>query len=174
MWFRIFVGGIATYIVYSYINDIEIRDKNYTKPLGNMPANANKLAETIVDQGSKELGGVTGEELRQLKIDAFKLLAEGAVEQRNLEMKKVREQISYLFLAVSYIMKQKGLSYDELEAKFAMKFPDCEIKKFQAIIESAARSNPNLFNKAYHTILNFLTPAQGRPDARPSNSVARL
>jgi hypothetical protein len=167
---KVFIGGLATYIVYSYINDMKIRDEKYTKPLAKMPANANDLAEAIVDQASKELGGATAEELRQMKIAAFKLLAEGAVEQRNFEMEKVRGEISYLFLGVSYVMKQQGLSFAEIEAKFAKAFPDCEIKKFQAIIDSAARSNPNLFRKAVSTVCNFYA---GKP-APPTKHVAKL
>jgi hypothetical protein len=58
-----------------------------------------------------------------------------------------REKISCLGQFLSWFMKQKGLTYEQIEEKYRKQFPQDEQHKFEEIIQSASRANPNVFEK---------------------------
>lgn len=150
--------GTAAYSTYSLLrSDPQIRDQVYTKPLSTMPGNAKELLGEMLDAAIREKGGsgkVGDNQISALRLELLEMLAQGAVEQRNQEMKVTREQISYLGQFLSWFMKQKGLSYEQIEEKFRKQFPASEQQKFEEIIASASRANPNVMNKLIGKVTN--------------------
>ena len=142
---------VLTKVSYDLLNDIRIRDRVYTQPLKTMPANAKQLIDEMMAEAAKDKS-LSAEQLGQIEKGIYKMLSEGAVEQRNFEMKKTREMISYVGLFLSWFMKQKGLSYEQIQAKYLKEFSVSEREGHLKIIESAAGSNSDLLGKFYITL----------------------
>ncbi|MFZ5600985.1 MAG: hypothetical protein ACOY7J_00905 [Pseudomonadota bacterium] len=142
---------VITKVSYDLLNDIRIRDRVYTQPLKTMPANAKQLIDEMMAEAAKDKS-LSTDQLAQIEKGIYKMLSEGAVEQRNFEMKKTREMISYVGLFLSWFMKQKGLSYEQIQAKYIKEFSVSEREGHLKIIESAAGSNSDLMGKFYYTL----------------------
>ena len=153
----------AAYVLLSLFNDSLIRDEVYTNPLSRMPENARALIKEILT-AAVEGGNLTSGQILTIEKHIYRMMSEGAVEQRNFEMEKTRAAISYSGLFLSWFMKNKGLTYVQIQAKYEREFPDDERKMHLKIIESAARSNPNLFAKLFDTLkkkTGLVTPKPG-------------
>ena len=132
-------------------NDMAIRSREYTEPLKTMPENALKLMEEMLAEAAKDKS-LSSEQMSQVETGIYRMLSEGAVEQRNFEMKQVREKISYLGLFLSWFMKQEGLTYAQVQAKYERDFSLSERAKHMKIIQSASGTNKNLLGKFYLTL----------------------
>lgn len=145
------IVAVATFAGYRLCGDSSIRESTYTRPLATMPGNVRDLVISMIDAAANEARNagsrLEDSEIQSLRLDLYKMMAEGAVEQRNWEMQMTREQISYIGRFLSWFMKQKGLSYAQIEQKYAQQFGQDELGKFQEIINSASRSNPSVFSK---------------------------
>jgi hypothetical protein len=151
MFFGLLALGIVAYSAYSLRQDAQTRETTYTQPLKTIPGNANSLVSEMIDVAvaeAEEKGSPLSDgDVAELRLELMKLMSVGAVEQRNVEMRMTREQISYLGAFLSWFMKQKGLTYEQLEDKYEKLFPQSEIDKYEEIIKSASRANPNVFEK---------------------------
>jgi hypothetical protein len=116
-----------------------------------MMKNAKELVATIVENDIAEIsrakGSISDEEKIKIQLSACEILAQGSVEQRNWEMNAVRKKISCLGRLFSWFLKQRGLSYKEIEEKYKKEFVGDDQGIYWEIISSAARTNPDLFNK---------------------------
>lgn len=139
------------------LNDAKTREAEYTKPLATMPANAKVILDAVVANDiaeSTQAAGrsISAEDKEKIILSALKMLAEGSVAQRNWEMNAVRKKISNLGYLFSWFLKQKGLSYEEIEKKFSTDFNEDKKEAYLSIIASAARSNPDLYKKFFGKI----------------------
>lgn len=132
-------------------NDKKIREREYTVPLSNMPGNIDALAREMMEAAAQERN-LTVEQRRTIESEIYKMLGEGAVLQRNHELTKTREKISYFGYFLSWFMKNKGLSYEQIQAKYSKDFAEGDIALHKKIIEAASRSNNDLFKKFIGTI----------------------
>jgi predicted transposase YbfD/YdcC len=132
-------------------NDARIREEKYTRPLSTMPENVKALIKEMTEAASKEKG-ITQEQLTQIEAEIYQMMSEGAVAQRNFEMEKTRDEISAVGYFISSFMKQKGVSYAQIKAKYEKEFSESEKLGHLKIIESASRSNKNLVDKFCQTI----------------------
>lgn len=132
-------------------NDKKIREKEYTLPLSTMPGNIEALAQEMMAAAAKDRY-LTMEQRRTIETEIYKMLGEGAVLQRNHELTKTREKISYYGLFLSWFMKNKGLSYGQIQAKYNKVFLEDSIELHRAIIQAASRSNDDLYKKFIDTI----------------------
>lgn len=157
MTFTQFLAALFIFSGYSLYNDQRIRDAEYTGPLATMVDNARALYEQMM---SAVLSGrdLSEDEIGKIRLETLSMLSKGAVEQRNHEMERVRTKISYLGLALSWFLKQKGLSYSQIEEKYAQQFGKDQQAMHLKIIESASRANPSVFNKLVHKLERFVTP----------------
>lgn len=135
------------------VNDSQIREEQYTQPLASMPDNIDALATEMLKTSAEEKN-LTQEQLFQIENEIYKMLGEGAVLQRNQELKKTREEISYFGLFLSWFMKAKGLTYQQIQAKYEIDFSGSEKDLHKTIIAAASRSNNNLLGKFYNTLVN--------------------
>lgn len=151
MFFGLIALGIVAYSAYSLREDAQIRETTYTQPLKNIPGNVKELVSEMIDvavaEAEENKKPLSDGDIADLRLELMKLMSEGSVEQRNLEMRMTREQISYLGAFISWFLKQKGLTYEQLEDKYEKQFPQSELSKYEAIIKSASRANPNVFEK---------------------------
>lgn len=151
MIFSLIAVGSAIYVAYGLYQDSQTREQTYTRPLATMPNNARDLVLEMLDVAVTEAeendSPLNDSEIKELRLELMKMMAEGAVEQRNWEMKMTRDQISYVGAFLSWFMKQKGLTYEQIEDKYTKQFPHDELQKFEEIIKSASRANPNVFEK---------------------------
>ena len=143
-------------------DDARIRDETYTKPLSNMPANAAALMKEMMEEAAKD-SSLTAEQLEKINREIYQMMSEGAVAQRNFQMKKTREAISGVGLYLSWFMKQEGMSYQAIQAKYERDFAEDERRGHMKMIESAARSNSALLSKFYASIVKKFWGASSGP-----------
>lgn len=151
---KVFLVAAAMFVmklVLDMRNDALLRENIYTLPLSRMPQNADALAREMLDEAAKDKS-LTASQLGKIEKDIYRMLSQGAVAQRNFEMEKTRQKISYIGLFLSWFMKQKGLTYEQIQVKYEKEFSEDERRGHQMIINSAARSNQNLLGKFYLTL----------------------
>ena len=168
IFFRL-LAGIIVFAGYALYGDQKIRDEHYTKPLAKMPVYAFALYQQML---SAALTGasLSISEIKQVRLEILSMLSQGAVEQRNHEMRKVREQISPLGRLLSWFLKQKGLSYQQIEEKYAKAFSKDEQELHFKIIESASRSNPSVFGKLVSKLTGWFGGGSSSSAASSSSS----
>ena len=149
--FEYLLAATVMYIGYSIYGDQQIRDEQYTKPLSNMPPNARDLADQML---SAEINShdLSGAEVAKVRLAILEILSQGAVAQRNHEMTMVREKISYFGGLLSWFLKQKGLSYEQITEKYRVEFGEDVQGRHLEIIASASRANPSVFQKLAHKL----------------------
>ena len=158
---QIIAGAFVIYFTRSMYNDSNIRETTYSAPLATMPANVDSLAKEMLEAACAD-GNLTATQVKEIETGIYKILSEGAVLQRNHELTKTREIISYSGQLMSWFMKAQGLTYEQIVAKYEKDFSKSEIEKHKEIILSAARPNSNLFNKMMMTISKKLGLAQAK------------
>jgi len=147
MWvYAVAAAALVGKVCTDLISDSSIRDANYTKPLATMPDNIKALADEMIAEATKGTQ-MTADQLVGVEKEIYRMMSEGAVAQRNHEMEKTREQISYSGYFLSWFMKQKGLTYTQIQAKYKQEFSQDERLGHKKIIESASRTNKNLQDK---------------------------
>jgi hypothetical protein len=153
--FGYLLAATVTYVGYALYGDQQIRDEDYTKPLGTMPDNARELAEQMLSAeiNSHEL---SEQEIAKVRLEILEILSQGAVAQRNHEMDMVRDKISYFGYLLSWFLKQKGLSYEQITEKYRLQFDQDAQGRHMAIIESASRANPSVFDKLVHKLTHMV------------------
>ncbi|WP_445359271.1 hypothetical protein [Microbulbifer sp. ANSA005] len=139
------------YVLQAVIQDYKTREREYSVPLSTMPDNVQALADEMFEEATKDKQ-LTAEQAQQIEAGIWKMLGEGAVLQRNHELKKTREKISYLGQLLSWFMKAKGLTYAQIEEKYRSEFTESEKELHRAIVESASRSNQDLVGKLWKSI----------------------
>lgn len=145
MWAYIAVAAAAL-VTKALHGDSVIREEVYSKPLATMPGNVDALAKEMIAEATKGTN-LNPAQLLKIETDIYKMMSEGAVAQRNFEMDKTRGEISYIGHFLSWFMKQQGMTYEQIDAKYKIKFADDEKMKHKQIIESASRTNKNLVEK---------------------------
>lgn len=138
-------------ICYQLRNDSKIRKVMYSDPLTAIPDNAFALIDEMIAEATKD-SNLTPTQIEQIIAGIYAMLSEGAVAERNLLMEKTRESISKLGVFLSWFMKQEGLSYNQIKAKYANSFTISEIEVHKKIIQSASRANHDLLSKFYNTL----------------------
>ncbi|WP_413663997.1 hypothetical protein [Microbulbifer sp. CNSA002] len=139
------------YVLQAVIQDYKTREREYSVPLSTMPDNVQALADEMFEEATKDKQ-LSVEQAQQIEAGIWKMLGEGAVLQRNHELKKTREKISYLGQLLSWFMKAKGLTYEQIEEKYRSEFTESEKEMHRAIVESASRSNQDLLGKLWKSI----------------------
>ncbi|WP_444911893.1 hypothetical protein [Microbulbifer sp. PAAF003] len=139
------------YVLQAVIQDYKTREQEYSVPLSTMPDNVQALADEMFEEATKDKQ-LSVEQAQQIEAGIWKMLGEGAVLQRNHELKKTREKISYLGQLLSWFMKAKGLTYEQIEEKYRSEFTESEKEMHRAIVESASRSNQDLLGKLWKSI----------------------
>jgi hypothetical protein len=137
---------IIFYAGYQLYEDGKIREASYNQPLKQMSANARELMQQMLDAAMAE-PGFQPDMLPRIQTEILTLLSQGAVAQRNHEMQVVRGEISKIGYLLSWFLKQKGLGYEQIYAKYAKAFTRNERALHLAIIDSASRANPSVFDK---------------------------
>jgi len=162
MYFAKLLAAMFIYLSYALYQDQKIRDAEYTKPLSTMPDNARALYEQML---SAETSGkaLSDEAVAKIRLEILATLSKGAVAQRNHEMSAVRQKISSFGYVLSWFLKQKGLSYQQIFAKYRLDFSEGDQQLHLKIIESASRANPSVFWKLVGKLQNSVT---GGPPAK--------
>jgi hypothetical protein len=165
-----FISLLAATIIYAgnrLYQDQQIRDAEYTKPLSTMPDNAWAL---FLQMLSAETTGKTlsAKDVAALKLEILAILSAGAVAQRNHEMAAVRKKISHLGYFLSWLLKQKGLSYEQIYKKYQLTYGADEQQLHMEIIKSASRANPSVLNKLIDKLSHVLTFSKPAEDSKPS------
>ncbi|MCO1334573.1 hypothetical protein MO867_09505 [Microbulbifer sp. OS29] len=149
------------YVLQATIQDYRIREREYSTPLSTMPGNVQALADEMFEEATRDKQ-LSADQAQQIEAGIWKMLGEGAVLQRNHELKKTREKISYLGQLLSWFMKAKGLSYAQIEEKYRNDFTDSEKELHRTIVESASRSNQDLVGKLWKAISKKFWGAQAK------------
>jgi methylphosphotriester-DNA--protein-cysteine methyltransferase len=136
-------------------NDSCVREEIYSKPLSTMPQNVDALVKEMMKAAAEGVNLTVTQKL-SIEKDIYRMMSEGAVVQRNHEMDKTRSSISSVGYLLSWFMKQKGMTYEQIQAKYQQEFKDDEVKLHQKIVESASRSNKNLTDKFTQTLAKKL------------------
>jgi len=147
MWVYVMAAAaLVGKVCNDLVSDSSIRETTYTQPLATMPDNVKALADEMIAEATKSTQ-MTADQLLAVEKDIYRMMSEGAVAQRNHAMEQTREQISYCGYFLSWFMKQKGLTYTQIQAKYALEFSQDERLGHKKIIESASRTNKNLQDK---------------------------
>jgi len=146
-----FLSLAAFMVVYLLYRDGQIRGEIYSEPLKQMPENIRQLSAQMLAAAS-EGKKLTPEQTKSIELDIARMMSEGAVAQRNFEMDKTRAAISRLGLFLSRYMKEKDMTYAQLQQKYEAEFSKDELAGHRQIIESASRSNANLLNRYVQTL----------------------
>lgn len=152
--FEYLLAAAVMYVGYSVYGDQQIRDEQYTKPISNMPTNTRDLADQMLSAeiNSRDL---SDEEVAKVRLAILEILSQGAVAQRNHEMAVVRGEISYFGGLLSWFLKQKGLSYEQITEKYRVEFGEDVQGRHLEIIASASRANPSVFQKLAHKVMGL-------------------
>ncbi|MCO1336034.1 hypothetical protein MO867_17015 [Microbulbifer sp. OS29] len=155
------IAASAIYVLQATLQDYKNRKEEYSPPLTNMPDNAAALAKDMFEEAvrGKQL---SADHTQKIEAGIWEMLGEGAVLQRNHELVKTKEKISYLGQFLSWFMKAKGLSYAQIEEKYRKDFTDSEKELHQNIVQSASRSNKDLVGKLWKSVINFFWPRQAK------------
>jgi len=160
---------IILYAGYQLYEDGKIREASYNQPLKKMSANARELMQQMLDAAMAD-PNFKSDMAPQIRTEILTLLSKGAVAQRNHEMQVVREQISKVGYLLSWFLKQKGLGYERIYAKYAQIFSQDEQALHLAIIDSASRANPSVFGKLTGKLMGLFFSSASEASSSSSSS----